>query len=156
MTSAANDKRIISALCGDLPESLTPFGDIAGSLGLPEKELLSRIEEFRTSGLLRRLGATVNQRRIGLHANAMVAWRIADERIEEAAEAIISLRAVSHCYQRETRPGWPYNLYAMIHCKTRQQCGELAASVARSVKCDEYRLLFSEREFRKSSPQYFT
>jgi DNA-binding Lrp family transcriptional regulator len=155
VTTMATDRRIISALSGDLPETLTPFEDIAARLGLPQKELLDRIEQFRDSGVLRRLGATVSQRKIGLAANAMVVWAIPDERIEEAAQAIVSLRAVTHCYQRDTRPGWPYNLYTMIHCETRKQCDELAATISRSVGCDEYRLLFSAREFTKTSPQYF-
>jgi len=150
----ASHKKIISVLCGDLPESLRPFEDVASRLGLPEEKLLARLEQLRGSGVLRRFGATVDQRKVGFPANAMVVWQIPEERIEEAAEAIISSSAVSHCYQRETRPGWRYNLYAMIHGEMREECEELAVTIARSVGCEEYRLLFSVREFKKTSPSY--
>jgi DNA-binding Lrp family transcriptional regulator len=154
MRLTASDERLVWALCGDLPESLTPFEETATRLGLPEKELLARLEHLRGSGVLRRFGATVNQRKLGYLANAMAVWQVPEERIEEVVAVMVSCSAVTHCYQRQTRPGWPYNLYAMLHGKTREECEELAASIARTVGCPEYRLLFSVREFKKSSPSY--
>jgi len=156
MTLSSLDKRIISALAGDLPEDFAPFEEIAARLGVSEEEVLSTLQRFRRSGLLRRFGATVNQRKVGFRANAMAVWRVPEERVEEAAKEIACSPAVSHCYERESRPMWPYNLYAMVHAKTRQQCEKLAADISRTIRTNDNRLLFSVREFKKVSPVYFS
>jgi DNA-binding Lrp family transcriptional regulator len=150
------DRRIVASLCGDLPESLAPLQDIATRLGISEKKLLSTIGRLRRSKILRRFGATVDQRRLGFHANAMVVWQIPEERVEEAAGAIVSCPAVTHCYQRESRPSWPYNLYAMIHGENREKCEEKAAGISRTIRSHDYRLFFTVREFKKTTPVYFS
>lgn len=86
----------------------------------------------------------------------MVVWRVPEEKVENAAKKVVSYSAVSHCYERKTRPGWPYNLYAMLHGKTREQCERLAAEITRTIASEEYRLLFTVREFKKVSPEYFS
>jgi len=155
MTLTAIDRKIISSLCGDLPESLVPFEEIARRIGVSEEELLGAVERFRRSGLLRRFGGTVDHRRVGLGASAMVVWRVPGEKVKAAARTIVSCSAVTHCYQREPRPAWPFNLYAMLHGKTRAQCKRVAGEMSRTIASEEYRLLFTVREFKKISPEYF-
>lgn len=124
-------------------------------MGISEEELLGAVERFRRSGLLRRFGATVDHRRIGFEASAMLVWQVPEEKVKEAARAIASYSAVTHCYQREPRPAWPFNLYAMLHGKTRAQCESVAGEMSRTIASEEYRLLFTVREFKKLSPEYF-
>lgn len=155
MELSTRDKQVVVRLSGDLPESLTPYRDVAEPLGLSAEELLSAIERFKKSGVLRRFGAVVRHHQVGFTANAMVVWNVSEEEIERTAEAIASSSAVSHCYEREPRPGWPYTLYAMVHGRTRKQCREFAEGIARSTGNPDYRLLFSVREFKKTSPSFF-
>jgi len=156
MKLSTRDKQLVVLLSGDLPETLTPYRDVALRLqGLPEEKLLGAIKRFKESGIIRRFGAVLRHHQAGFAANAMVVYQVPEEEIERTAEAIVSSLAVSHCYQRETRPGWPYNLYAMVHGRTRQQCQEVAAGIARSIGNPNYRLLFSVREFKKTSPSFF-
>jgi DNA-binding Lrp family transcriptional regulator len=155
MTLTKTDRHIISALSRDLPESVAPFEQIATEIGISEEELLVTVREFRRSGVVRRLGATVNQRKIGLAANAMVVWRVPEERVEEAARTIVASPLVSHCYEREMQPTWPYNLYAMLHARTIQQVEDVVADLTQAIGGEKCRLLFSTREFKKVSPEYF-
>jgi siroheme decarboxylase len=62
---------------------------------------------------------------------------------------------VSHCYQRPTLPDWPYNLFTMIHGKTIEDCGEVMKRISQATGIDEYSMLFSTAELKKSSMQYF-
>jgi DNA-binding Lrp family transcriptional regulator len=156
MILTATDRRVILALSGDLPESLTPFDDVGVRLGISREELLGRMERLRRSGVLRRFGATVDHRKIGFVANAMVVWRVPGGTVERAAKAIASSRMVSHCYEREKRPTWPYNLYAMLHARTREECETFAGNIARTIGSEEYKVLFTLREFRKASRSYFS
>ncbi len=155
MKLTPTEKRIISVFSGDLPESLTPFHEIATRLGISEEGVLSAVDRFRRSGLVRRFGATVAHTRVGFKANAMAAWRVAEEDVEEAARVIVSCPNVSHCYQRKTCSAWPFTLYAMIHAETREACEKLAAELSRAMKNQDYTLLFTIREFKKTSPSYF-
>jgi DNA-binding Lrp family transcriptional regulator len=154
MTLTGADRRIISLVSGDLPENPAPYAEIAARLGIPEKELLNRIEEFRHGGVLRRFGASLNHRRIGFEANAMAVWRVPEQKVEEMAKKLAARREVTHCYERESRPGWPYNLYAMLHARTREQCEKIAAKISGAVGMDDYNLLFTIREFKKRGPAY--
>jgi hypothetical protein len=67
-----------------------------------------------------------------------------------------AFRQVSHCYRREPTPDWPYNLYTMIHAVDEATCIETAKSMSRKADVPEYTLLFSKRELKKTSMQYFT
>jgi DNA-binding Lrp family transcriptional regulator len=66
-----------------------------------------------------------------------------------------SFRAVSHCYRRDPTPQWPYNLYTMVHGKDEAGCRATAEKMAAKAEVKDYALLFSRRELKKTSMQYF-
>ncbi|MHB1335597.1 MAG: siroheme decarboxylase subunit beta [Candidatus Humimicrobiaceae bacterium] len=149
------DIKIIKVLQDDLPLVEKPFKLIADKLGIPEKELLAKIEEYLAEGIVRRFGATLNHKKVGFIANAMVIWDVDDERIEEAGRLMAQFAEVSHCYQRPRNADWQYNLFTMIHGKTREQCRRIVEKIAGVVKVDKYELLFSVKELKKTSMKYF-
>jgi DNA-binding Lrp family transcriptional regulator len=57
---------------------------------------------------------------------------------------------VSHCYERVRYPEWDYNLYAMIHARTREECERTAHDISRATGISDYMILFSEKEFKKT------
>jgi DNA-binding Lrp family transcriptional regulator len=63
---------------------------------------------------------------------------------------------VSHCYRRNPTTDWQYNLYTMIHAKDEDTCRKIARDLAQKTSVDTYLLLFSRRELKKTSMQYFT
>jgi DNA-binding Lrp family transcriptional regulator len=64
-------------------------------------------------------------------------------------------KEVSHCYRRDPAPQWPYNLYTMIHGKDEADCRRAADKMAQKTGVQKYKLLFSRREFKKTSMKYF-
>jgi len=66
-----------------------------------------------------------------------------------------SFRAVSHCYRRNPSNDWPYNLYTMIHARDEKSCRETAGKMAEETAVEKYTLLFSRRELKKTSMNYF-
>jgi len=149
------DRTIINRLSGDLPSDKTPFATVARDLGLDENGLLERIEGYVASGVLRRFAAAVAYRSAGFVANALVAWRVPEDRIVEAAETMSRFDEVSHCYERLSYPRWPYNIYTMIHGRNRQDCVNVAEEMSSRTGVRDYRLLFTVREFKKESMRYF-
>ena len=149
------DKKVIRLIQGDLPVDPRPFAILADRIGLTEAQFIARIKDLKKRGIIRRFGATLRHQEAGFSSNAMVAWVVPDQRIDKVGKILADFKEVSHCYQRRPQGDWPYNLYTMIHGSNRNQCFQIAARMSRSADIDEYKLLFSEKEFRKTSMEYF-
>lgn len=149
------DRDMINALSGDISGSLRPYKDIADSLGVSEEVVLKRLRGYRESGVLRRMGAMIAHRVAGVDANGMIVWDVPEETVELIGEKLASASEVTHCYARPKSPEWPYRLYTMVHAKTREECSRVAERLASEVGIDRYKLVFSTREFKKTSPRYF-
>ncbi len=149
------EKQIIASIQGDMPVTAQPYARIAQNLGIEEQDLLDVLSDLVRRGVIRRFGATLRHQKSGFSANAMTAWKVAEERIEEVGQIMASFREVSHCYRRDPTPEWKYNLYTMIHGKDEDQCQRTAAAMARKAGVDDYTLLFSRRELKKTSMKYF-
>jgi DNA-binding Lrp family transcriptional regulator len=148
--------RAVRALQCDLPLVERPFAALAAAHGLAEDELLALARQLQEEKVIRRYGATVKHRRLGYAANGMSVWRVPADRADELGAALAARREVSHCYTRPAFPGFPYNLYAMIHGKDRAAVEAVAAQVAAATGVGEYHILYSVRELKKSSMRYFT
>jgi DNA-binding Lrp family transcriptional regulator len=149
------DKRVIQLIQGDIPLDVKPFAVLAEKLGMEEEELIDRVKSLKRRGVIRRFGATLRHQEAGFSANAMVAWRVPEERMEEVGEAMSAYREVTHCYQRQSRKDWTYNLYTMVHGDSEEQCYRIAGRMSAETGMKDYVLLFSEKEFKKTSMEYF-
>ena len=149
------DKKIIAAIQGDLPITARPYRDIARSLEISEDALLERLQDLCRMGVIRRFGATLRHQKSGFEANAMVAWQVAEERIDAVGDLLAGFGAVYHCYRRNPTPQWPYNLYTMIHARDEAACRDAARRMAAAAGVAAYTLLFSRRELKKTSMAYF-
>ncbi len=149
------DKKIIKLIQGDLPLDERPFAVMAEKIGLSEEIFIARIRELKKRGVIRRFGATLRHQKAGFSSNAMAAWLVPDKRVEEIGAIMAEFKEVTHCYQRKPRKDWKYNLYTMIHGNNREQCFRIALRISESTGINEYKLLFSEKEFKKTSMEYF-
>ena len=149
------DKKIIGFLQKDLPLDPRPFAVLADQIGISEDQFLERLTSLIQRGIIRRFGATLRHQEAGFNANAMVAWVVPYEKIEETGKAMAEFREVTHCYQRRPQNNWKYNLYTMIHGDSRDECYKIAKHMSQITGIDEYALLFSEKEFKKTSMEYF-
>lgn len=149
------EKKVIASLQGDIPIVPRPYLLLAKEIGIPEEAFIETLQQLTEQGVIRRFGATLRHQKSGFQANAMTAWQVAEDRIEEVGRIMASFRAVSHCYRRDPAEGWPYNLYTMIHGKSETDCRETARQIAEKAGLQTYQLLFSRRELKKISMTYF-
>ena len=149
------DKKLISHIQKDLPLDPRPFALIADKIGISVDELIKRIKSMIKEGVIRRFGATLYHQEAGFSSNAMVAWIVPEEQVEETGKAMAKFREVTHCYERRPQKDWRYNIYTMIHGDSRDECYEIARRISESTGVQEFNLLFSEKEFKKSSMEYF-
>lgn len=149
------ERRIIRHLQGDLPLTSKPFAVLASRVGISEEELLERIKLQKEEGVLRRLGANLNPQLAGFRANALIAWNVPDDRMDEIGPLMASFREVSHCYERRTQGKWKYNLFTMIHGKSREDCQGIVRAIAENTGIQDYVSLVTLKEYKKTSPEYF-
>jgi DNA-binding Lrp family transcriptional regulator len=149
------EKKVVLALQRDLAISPRPFLEVARQAGVTEEELLAAIGRLVEKGYIRRFGATLRHQKSGYAANALVAWAVPETDLATVGQKLARQRAVTHCYAREPAPSWPYNLYTMIHGRTPGDCREIAARMAKEVGLQDYQLLFSETELKKTTMRYF-
>lgn len=149
------DKKIIAALQEDLPLEPRPYLLLAERLGVTEAEILSRLQRYRETGIIRKMGAVLRHREVGFVANALCAWQVPDDQVEKAGGLLASFPFVTHCYSRKPYPDWPYNLYVMLHAQSRSECRQYAAELAGRIGSVKYVMLFSTREWKKSTVRYF-
>jgi len=149
------EKRIVHALQEDLPVVASPFAAVAKKLAISEEMLLEKIREFMADGTIRRFGATLRHQHSGFEANAMVVWQVSPEKMEEVGKILSSFREVTHCYQRPTRPDWPYSIFTMIHAKSAEECTEIVQRMATAAQIEKYQLLYTVEELKKTTMGYF-
>jgi len=150
-----DDKDFIRELQKDMEIIDEPFVKAANNLGITEDELFSKMKHYESLGVLRRFAAILRHRQVGFTANGMIVWKVPEDRITSVGETLGSFPQVSHCYERPTYDDWPYNVFSMIHCKTHDEAYEVAKTIQDQIDVNEYKILFSSREFKKTRVEYF-
>ncbi len=146
--------RVIKELQGDLPAVPRPYLLVAERTGVSEEEVISVLNGLREKGMLKRVGAVLRHQKVGYDANAMVVWKVAEEDMDRVGNLMAASPQVSHCYWRETPAGWPYNLFTMVHARSREELQAVIMELSRLSGIDEYRVIESVRELKKTSVQY--
>ncbi len=149
------EKKIIALLQTDIPVVKQPFLEMAEKIGITEDEFLHVLRDLNDRGLIRRFGATLKHQKSGFKANAMVAWKVEEDRVEQAGNIMAAFQEITHCYRRNPAPGWKYNLYTMVHAADEEECLAIVKKISRSVNEDDYEILFSRKELKKTSMTYF-
>ena len=156
-TEGDRDAQLIAAIEQGLPLAPHPYATIAARIGMPEAEVLARIRALQEDGTIKRFGVVVRHHELGYRANAMVVWDVPDNQVEELGARMAQLDYVTLCYRRARhRPQWPYNLYCMIHGRSRETVRERIAQLidACGLKSFHHEVLFSRRRFKQRGARY--
>ena len=149
------EQKIIASIQQDMAVTDRPYLKIARDLGISETQLLDSLQDLCNRRVIRRFGVTLRHQRTGFNANAMVAWKVDEHRIEKVGQKMASFIQVSHCYRRAPTDEWPYNLYTMVHANDEQSCHATARKMSGATSVEDYTLLFSREELKKTSMVYF-
>jgi DNA-binding Lrp family transcriptional regulator len=130
---ATLQRRIVVALQDGLPVNRYPYRELAGQLGISEESLLQQLHTMQAQGSIRRIGVVPNHYALGYSHNLMVVWDIDNTLVDEVGHDIGRLDFVSHCYRRPRKPGWPYNLFTMVHGRSEDEVQQKIATVKELV-----------------------
>jgi DNA-binding Lrp family transcriptional regulator len=144
------DISLLRELERSLPLVTAPFEEIGRRLDLSENEVMDRIRLLKEAGIIRKFRARIDQRKMGITANALVVWKQQDSNNGDLGTRLAAFPSVTHCYERQPVPGrWEYTHYTVHHGYSRDQVMEEVRAVAEKVGCGEYAVLFSTREFKR-------
>ncbi|MEN6308836.1 MAG: hypothetical protein ABFD91_13900 [Anaerohalosphaeraceae bacterium] len=128
--------------------------DIALTESPLSPDLLKIAQDLSDKGIIRRIAAVLDHRKLGYTVNVMLAAVVDKDRMDAAGKAMASRAAVSHCYQRKTFAGWPYNLFAMIHAGRMEDVQRFIDGLAEEYRICDYAFLPTVREFKKKPVFY--
>ncbi len=147
------DRRIVLATQAGLPLVSRPYDALADRLGVSSERLQQRLRAMLADGRIRRIAAVPNHYRLGYVANGMSVWDVDDLCVDALGERVGALDFVSHCYRRPRRlPDWPYNLFAMVHARDRDEARHKVDRIAALLgdACRAREVLFSKRILKKT------
>ncbi len=147
------DRQLILATQGGLPLTPEPYARIGEQLGISESQVRQRLQAMLDTGLIRRIGVVPNHYRLGYHFNGMTVWDVNDREIDTLGQQVGKLPFVSHCYRRPRHlPDWPYNLFAMVHGRTRAEADQQIEAIRQllGTACRTSDVLFSTRILKKT------
>jgi DNA-binding Lrp family transcriptional regulator len=141
-------KHVLSKLPTQLDVTAKPF-DLLCESGFDEPEVLTGMRRLIDTGVIRRIAAVLDYRRLGFTANVMFCCAVGSDKVVTAGESLARFVVVSHCYQRRTFEGWPYNLYAMMHARSMGEIQRVVDKFVQTHGIDSYELLPTEAELKK-------
>ena len=144
------DLALLIELEKGIPAVEEPFHEIGSRIGISGEEVLERVQRLRDDGVIRKIRARINQRLLGITANALVAWQVPEGADERVLAYLASIPGISHCYLRRPVPGrWDYTLYTVHHGRSRAGVLAAVADAALGAGCPDYLVLFSTEEFKR-------
>jgi len=138
----------------DISLERRPFAAIGVRTGMEEGEVIDTINGLRERGVIRKFGAIVRHREAGYSENAMVLWAVPEEDLEKAGKILASYREISHCYGRTPPFEGKYTLFSMLHL-AKGEVEELVKKISETIGINDYLILRSEEEYKKTSMEYF-
>jgi len=147
------DRALIVATQGGLPLVARPYHTIGEQIGVAGEEVMRRMQALLSGGIIRRIGAVPNHYAIGWTANGMTVWDVADDKVDELGPLVGALPFVTHSYRRpRALPAWPYNLFAMVHGSSREECSAKALEIRALLgdACRANDILYSTRILKKT------
>ncbi len=151
----AIDQSLIRELQGDIPLEEDPYEVLARRMGISPEEVVNRLKTLNAAGKLKRIGAILRHQKSGYTENAMAVFVVAPSELDNVAGQLAKSQLVSHCYERATQEKWPYNLYAMLHSREKNEIEDFIKAFAEQHGICTYDTLSSLEELKKSSMVYF-
>lgn len=147
------DRAIVRATQSGLPLTPQPYVAVAEQVGAAAQDVMARMQAMLNSGVIRRIGVVPNHYALGFKANGMTVWNVPDEAIRELGQRIGEFDFVSHCYRRPRHlPDWPYNLFAMVHGRDRDEVNAKVEQIAEYLGENDrgHEILYSSKILKKT------
>ena len=154
---AEEDRALAALLEEGLPLVEQPFDVWAKALGCELESVLVKLQAWLDVGTLRRFGTIVRHHEFGFDANAMTVFNVPADQVDARGARVAREAGVTLSYRRQPAPGWPYNLYFMVHGTDRAAVEATIARVIDNCGLDDFahQVLFSRQRFKQTGARRF-
>jgi len=130
------DCRILEALQNDFPLSEKPYEIIANRLQIPCDQLWDRIQRLIAEGVIRRIGASLDSRKLGF-CSTLAAVSCKADLVEQAAEIIGRFPEVTHSYLRNDN----FNIWFTIISTDKERIQHILEQIRTSLSLESSQVL---------------
>ena len=114
--------------------------------------LLQKLNLWKSSGALKRIGLIPYHTQIGYKANAMCVWKVEAERMDYIGRELSKRSDVTHCYERTPIEGkFHFNLFFMMHSDTLEHINQEFNQINNYLDLFGGKMLTTLQEIKKSS-----
>lgn len=135
---SAFEKRLLNDYQRSFPLSLSPFAELAEQFDESEQRVLDVLGNFKSHGLISRVGPVFAPNRVGV--STLVAMAVPPESLDEIAEVVSSYPEVNHNYEREHR----FNLWYVLTAPDKQHLQNTLEDIRRTTGLDAISLPMAE------------
>ena len=118
------DRVILNRIQSNFPLTSRPFSHIGQEAGISEQEALERVKRLKQKGIIKRIGAEFDLRKLG-YASTLCAARIAEEEVQRFVELINSYPGVTHNYRRSHS----YNIWFTFIAESKEKIGQYLTEI---------------------------
>lgn len=147
-------REVASLIQKDIDIVPFPFEEAGKSCGLSGEEFLDIIRELTENGVMRKFTAILRHQKAGYKENALVVWSVPTNQTQKAGEIFATFSFISHCYERKPAFMGKYNIFTMLH-SSEKNISSLIKKMVNATGIEDYLILKSVKEYKKSSPEYF-
>jgi len=136
---------ILSRIQKKFPLVPKPFEAIANELGISENEVLEILQKEKSDGIIRQTSAIFDTKRLG-YKSSLVAFKVAEEKIDKAVEIINSHPGISHNYERNHS----FNIWFTLGVPPNSELGleKTVEIIAKLTEADDYIMLPTLKLFK--------
>lgn len=139
----STDRHLLNLVQTDFPICSQPYQALGEKLGIPEEEVINRLELLMQNDIIRRLGGVFDSRKLG-YKGTLCAIKVPPDRIEEVADVVNSYIGITHNYLRDD----DYNMWFTILAQTPQKVEQILQEIKEKTGLDDIINLPSERFFK--------
>jgi len=137
------DRRLLNLVQDGLPLVKEPYRVLAKTLGVDEQEVITRLQRLVARGVIRRLGAVFDSRRLGYHG-VLCALKVPTQRVAEVAHHVNSFPGVTHNYLRDHE----YNMWFTLLAPSPAALAAQVQEIQRRTGVSDMMVLPARRVFK--------
>ncbi len=139
----AVDKKMLNIIQTKFPIVKRPYEAIGKEVGASETDVILRIGNLKKEGIIRRIGATFDPRKLGF-VSSLCAAKVPSDKIKKFVEVVNSYSGVTHNYERDNE----YNIWFTFIAESMEEIENKLKEISKKTGIKDVRNLPTVRFFK--------